>query len=116
MSRDNLLMLVDKLDLVLVNKVYICTDNNLKNNKMAEFKQKPGFGSIFKNDYKTAENQPDYKGKILLQDGTEQQIALWIKEGANGKFFSAALSDVYIKPNTDTINASNKNEDTDLPF
>ena len=42
---------------------------------MSEFKQKPGFGSIFKNDYKTADNQPDYKGKILLQDGTEQQIA-----------------------------------------
>jgi len=114
MSRDNLLILVNKLGLVLRDKRYICTDNNLKNKKMAEFKQKPGFGSIFKNDYKTAENQPDYKGKILLQDGTEQQIALWIKEGANGKFFSAALSDVYVKPNNN--NASTKNEETDLPF
>ena len=114
MSKDNLLILVNKLGLVLRDKRYICTDNNLKNKKMAEFKQKPGFGSIFKNDYKTAENQPDYKGKILLQDGTEQQIALWIKEGANGKFFSAALSDVYVKPNNN--NASTKNEETDLPF
>ena len=114
MSRKNLLILVNKLGLVLRDKRYICTDNNLKNKKMAEFKQKPGFGSIFKNDYKTAENQPDYKGKILLQDGTEQQIALWIKEGANGKFFSAALSDVYVKPNNN--NASTKNEETDLPF
>ena len=107
-------MLVNKLGLVLRDKRYICADNNLKNKKMAEFKQKPGFGSIFKNDYKTAENQPDYKGKILLQDGTEQQIALWIKEGANGKFFSAALSDVYVKPNNN--NGSTKNEETDLPF
>lgn len=114
MSRDNLLILVNKLGLVLRDKRYICTDNNLKNKKMAEFKQKPGCGSIFKNDYKTAENQPDYKGKILLQDGTEQQIALWIKEGQNGKFFSAALSDVYVKPNN--TNASTKNEETDLPF
>ena len=78
---------------------------------MSDFKQKPGFGSIFKNDYKTAENQPDYKGKILLKDGTEQQIALWIKEGANGKFFSASLSDVYIKPDT-----SNTTTDDGLPF
>ena len=81
---------------------------------MSEFKQKPGFGSIFKNDYKTAENQPDYKGKILLQDGTEQQIALWVKEGANGKFFSAALSDVYVKP--DTTNTPADDGKDDLPF
>ena len=114
MSKDNLLVLVDKLDLIKVGSRYICSTNNLKNNKMAEFKHKPGNGSIFKNDYKTTDNQPDYKGKILLQDGTEQQIALWIKEGANGKFFSAALSDVYVKPNND--NASTKNEETDLPF
>ena len=81
---------------------------------MSDFKQKPGFGSIFKNDYKTAENQPDYKGKILLKDGTEQQIALWIKEGANGKFFSASLSDVYVKPDTDNSTAEDTKDD--LPF
>jgi len=109
-----LLILVDKLGLEVINKKYICSSNNLKNNKMSEFKHKPGSGSIFKNDYKTADNQPDYKGKVILKDGTEQQIALWIKEGANGKFFSAALSDVYVKPNND--NASTKNEETDLPF
>ena len=81
---------------------------------MSEYKGKPGFGSIFKNDYKSAENQPDYKGKILLQDGTEQQIALWVKEGANGKFFSAALSDVYVKP--DTTNTTADDGKDDLPF
>mgnify|MGYP003662405144 CR=1 FL=1 len=80
---------------------------------MSEFKQKPGFGSIFKNDYKDKESQPDYKGKIMLQDGTEQQIALWIKEGANGKFFSASLSDVYVKPDPTDESKAGKN---DLPF
>jgi len=80
---------------------------------MSDFKHKAGNGSIFKNDFKDNENQPDYKGKIILQDGTEQQIALWIKEGANGKFFSAALSDVYVKPES-TDNAEDK--DNDLPF
>ena len=114
MSNNNLLVLVSKLDLICIEKIYICTSNNLKINKMSEFKQKPGFGSIFKNDYKTAENQPDYKGKILLKDGTEQQIALWIKEGANGKFFSAALSDVYVKPDTD--NSTTEDTKDDLPF
>lgn len=114
MSRSNLLVLVDKLDLICIKNTYICTSNNLKMSKMSEFKQKPGFGSIFKNDYKTAENQPDYKGKILLKDGTEQQIALWIKEGANGKFFSAALSDVYVKP--EASNSTAEDTKDDLPF
>ena len=80
---------------------------------MSDFKQKPGFGSIFKNSYKDKDTQPDYKGKIMLQDGTEQQIALWIKDGANGKFFSASLSDVYVKP--DTTDEKSTGE-ADLPF
>tara|TARA_R110000850_G_scaffold98195_1_gene204130 strand:- start:563 stop:904 length:342 start_codon:yes stop_codon:yes gene_type:complete len=113
MSRSNLLILVNKLDLVCIKKRYICS-NNLKINKMSDYKGKPGFGSIFKNDYKSAENQPDYKGKILLKDGTEQQIALWIKEGANGKFFSASLSDVYVKQDAN-VTIENPKED-DLPF
>lgn len=114
MSKHNLLVLVNKLDLICIKKRYICNTNNLNINNMSEFKQKPGFGSIFKNDYKTGDNQPDYKGKILLQDGTEQQIALWVREGANGKFFSAALSDPYIKPNND--NDKKDEQETGLPF
>ena len=37
-------------------------------------------GAIFKNDKKTAENQPDYRGKINV-DGKEWEISLWVKEG-----------------------------------
>jgi len=116
MSRSNLLILVDKLRLECIKKRYICINNNLTDKKMGDFKHKPGSGSAFKNSYKDKETQPDYKGSVVLNDGTEQQIAIWIKEGNNGKFFSIALSDVYVKPNNDNINASTKNEDTDLPF
>jgi len=49
-------------------------------------------GAIFKND-KTADNQPDYTGKINV-DGVEKRIALWIRESAKGtKYMSASISD-----------------------
>jgi len=49
-------------------------------------------GAIFKND-KTADNQPDYTGKINV-DGVEKRIALWIRESAKGtKYMSIAISD-----------------------
>ena len=50
-------------------------------------------GAIFKNNDKTAENQPDCTGKINV-DGVEKRIALWIRESAAGnKYMSAAISD-----------------------
>ena len=71
-----------------------------------------GNGSLFKNTNKTNDNQPDYSGSIKLQDGTNQQIAAWIKEGAKGKFFSIKLSDPYVKPESATVAETSD----DLPF
>lgn len=54
-------------------------------------------GTIYKNKYKTPENkQPEYRGTIVV-DGVEKQISLWVKEGKNGKFFSATISEPYKK-------------------
>jgi uncharacterized protein (DUF736 family) len=56
--------------------------------------QKNNSGAIFKNDKKTSDNQPDYKGKIVV-DNVEKQIALWLKTSKAGtKYFSVAISDV----------------------
>lgn len=77
--------------------------------------QKNNSGAIFKNDKKTAENQPDYKGKGVV-DGKEVQIALWLKESKTGtKYFSAAFSEPYVKP--DTAAPVQSSDDSDgLPF
>ena len=83
---------------------------------MSDFKHKPGSGSIFKNNYKDKDTHPDYKGKIVLQDGTEQDIALWIKDTATGgKFFSAAISNPYVKEE-DTPTKPLDNKEDGLPF
>ncbi len=52
---------------------------------------KTNTGAIFKNDKKTSDKQPDYKGKVNV-NGKEMEVALWVKQGKNGSFFSAAFS------------------------
>jgi hypothetical protein len=52
------------------------------------FAPKPGLGSLFRNDKKSKDIQPDYKGSLCLEDGSTVQLAGWIKEGRNGKYLS----------------------------
>jgi len=46
---------------------------------------KTNTGAIFKNDKKTSDKQPDYKGKVNV-NGKEMEVALWVKQGKNGSF------------------------------
>jgi len=52
---------------------------------------KPGNGSIFRNQYKKEDKHPDYKGQVRTPDGQLLDVACWLKEGKNGKFFSVSL-------------------------
>lgn len=71
-------------------------------------------GAIFKNN-KTKDTQPDYKGKVKVND-KEMEISLWFKESQNGtKYFSASFQEPYVKPNTTEPNVKINNID-DLPF
>jgi len=56
------------------------------------YEMKPGQGSIFKNDKKTEEKHPDYKGSIMTPDGKECWISMWVKR-PEGKtpFFSVSV-------------------------
>jgi uncharacterized protein (DUF736 family) len=70
-------------------------------------------GAIFKNDNKKAENHPDYRGKVNV-NGKEMEIALWVKQGKSGSYFSASFSEPYVKTETPTISPVVANDD--LPF
>ena len=74
-------------------------------------------GAIFKNDRKTADNQPDYRGKINV-DGKEWEISLWVKESqAGSKYFSAAIKEPWVKPEEPTQGAKSRHDfDNDPPF
>ncbi len=56
------------------------------------FTPKPGHGSLFENDKKSKDIQPDYKGSICLPDGSTVQIAGWVSQGANGKYLALKVS------------------------
>lgn len=79
-------------------------------------------GAIFKNDNKNSENHPDYRGKINV-DGVDKEISLWLKVSKDGtkKFFSASISNPYVKPTENAqplkpIADAIEQEDDDLPF
>lgn len=44
-------------------------------------------GVLFKNDRKTKDSHPDYKGNANL-DGRDYWVSAWIKKGAKGTFMS----------------------------
>ena len=77
------------------------------------YTQQNNSGSIFKNDRKTNEKQPDYSGTLTVE-GKEMRIALWVKEGKKGKFFSVKLSEPLEKQSSSQPQENDSNQD--LPF
>jgi len=64
---------------------------------MSEFIHKENTGSLFKNDKKENEKQPDYKGKINIR-GEVMEIALWVRESSKGTKYLSARVDEEFKP------------------
>jgi uncharacterized protein (DUF736 family) len=80
---------------------------------MINMETKNNTGAIFKNDKKTAETHPDYKGKVNV-NGKDMEVALWLKESKSGtKYFSATFQEPYVKPEARVVTDE---QDDDLPF
>jgi uncharacterized protein (DUF736 family) len=73
-------------------------------------------GAIFKNN-KTKDTQPDYRGKVKVND-KEMEISLWFKESQTGtKYFSASFQEPFVKPTTTEPNVKINNiSENDFPF
>ena len=52
-------------------------------------------GLLFKNEKKTEDKHPSWKGQIKTPSGETLDIALWEREGKKGQFFSVKVSDLY---------------------
>lgn len=64
------------------------------------YELRDGSGNIFKNQYhEEGDSKPQYKGEVMWR-GEKIEIALWVKEGQKGKFFSAKLQEPREKPAT----------------
>jgi uncharacterized protein (DUF736 family) len=56
------------------------------------YERKDGDGVLFKNDRKTEDKHPDYKGEALI-GGVEMDVAAWLKtaKSSGQKFFSLSI-------------------------
>jgi uncharacterized protein (DUF736 family) len=78
-------------------------------------------GAIFKNDNKTSDKHPDYKGKVLINE-KNMEISLWLNTSAKGvKYFSAVFSEPYVKTSGIVANFEEEKfkeyeQEDDLPF
>lgn len=80
--------------------------------------EKQNKGAIFKNENKTNEKHPDYRGKINW-GGTEIEVSMWINKSKEGKsYFSVSLQEPYKKMenSSDKMRNAPLELDDDLPF
>jgi len=62
------------------------------------FEHKNNTGSLFRNQYKTKDNQPDHKGTAKI-DGKEFDIGAWINTDKNGqKYFGFTFEAINPEP------------------
>lgn len=55
------------------------------------YQHKNNSGSLFPNDRKDNEKQPDYKGSAII-DGKEFWLSAWERQGGRGVYFSVSIS------------------------
>ena len=59
---------------------------------MGTFIHKPGTGSLFPNQFKTKDNQPDLTGTLVMsrdcKAGEKVKVAAWKKTSIKGEFIS----------------------------
>ena len=54
---------------------------------MSNYTPQPNTFSLFANDKGDNPKRPDYRGDIILPDGTKMRLSAWVKEGQSGKKF-----------------------------
>lgn len=82
--------------------------------------QRNNSGVLFRNEKKDTDNQPDYRGNIMV-GGQDYWISAWVREGAGGKFMGLAVSpreNFVPKPQAKPSERSKATnfDDSDLPF
>jgi hypothetical protein len=79
---------------------------------MSDFQHKPNSGSVFKNDKKAKDSQPDEKGSALI-DGVEYWVSCWVnttKTGATYRSFKFTPKDENYSQSQSAVPAD------DIPF
>jgi hypothetical protein len=85
-----------------------------------QWEKKPLTGAMFKNEDMTTENDPYWKGSILMPDGKEYWINGWLNTSKAGKeYLKIGLKEIDVKPKVAAIKkeiAAEESFDDEIPF
>jgi hypothetical protein len=81
---------------------------------MSDYQPQPNTFTLFANDKGDNPKRPDYKGDIVLPDGTKMRLSAWIRESRNGerKFLSGKVEPIQQQ----TSGGNFAPQDGDMPF
>ena len=81
---------------------------------MSDYTPQPNTFTLFANDKGDNPKRPDYRGDIILPDGTKMRMSAWVKEGKSGKKFLSGKVEP-MQDRQDSAPSPQKDGD-DLPF
>ena len=80
---------------------------------MSNYTPQPNTFSLFANDKGDNPKRPDYKGDIILPDGTKMRLSAWVRESQGGKRYLSGK----VEPMQEQFNAGSfAPQDGDMPF
>lgn len=79
------------------------------------YEQRDNSGSLFKNDKKTSDKHPDYKGSAMI-NGEEFWLSAWVKDGKSGKFMSVSLQPKEESSAPAKSSRKEESSDDEMPF
>ena len=82
---------------------------------MSNYTHKENTGSLFKNDKREKDTQPNAKGSALI-DGVEYWISAWTNEGQKGKFQSLAFERKDAAPAKPAARRPSRDDSDEIPF
>jgi len=85
---------------------------------MSTYEQKPNSFSLFKNEQKTEDKQPDYSGTMTDASGKQFRISAWVNtaQTTGNKYLGGKISEIEPKQPIQTKPVEAPEESNDLPF
>jgi hypothetical protein len=82
------------------------------NQKPMSYTPQPNTFTLFANDKGDNPKRPDYRGDVVLPDGTKMRLSGWVKESNGKRFISGKVEPIQQQPSGGNLAP----QDGDMPF